>query len=248
MHTRRVYRLSGADTQNFLQNLVTNDVSRIDDGLVYAALLTPQGKFCADFFIWADEKDVLLDVDARSADSLLKRLNMYRLRVDVTIAETALNLHRGTGTVPAGAFPDPRHPALGWRAYSEAPESDDGSDWTALRVANCVPEYGMELGPESYILEMEFERLNGVDFRKGCYVGQEVTARMKHKTTLRKGLRIVNVDGVAEPGIPIFSGGKQAGMLHSRSGNRAIAYLRFGRVTECMRAGDAVVTLAPEGQ
>ena len=116
-------------------------------------------------------------------------------------------------------------------------------DWDALRVANCIPQSGVELIPdETYILEAGFERLHGVDFRKGCYVGQEVTARMKHKTELRKGLAPVAVDGPAAPGTEITADGKTAGTLLTRAGDRAIAYLRFDRANGEMRAGAARVT------
>ncbi|MEM1353122.1 MAG: tRNA-modifying protein YgfZ, partial [Pseudomonadota bacterium] len=147
------------------------------------------------------------------------------------------------GAPPEDGFPDPRSPVLGWRAYRATPPADDYVDWTALRVAEKVPETGVELTPDSFILEMGFERLHGVDFRKGCYVGQEVTARMKHKTELRKGLARVRVIGAAGPGTEITADGKIVGTLHSRSGDEALAYLRFDRATSAMRAGSAEVSL-----
>ncbi len=104
-----------------------------------------------------------------------------------------------------------------------------------------MPEAGIELTPDTFILEVGFERLNGVDFRKGCYVGQEVTARMKHKTELRKGLAKVRVDGAAAPGTDLTAEGKPAGTLFTRSGDEAIAYLRFDRAKGTLNAGDAVV-------
>ena len=114
-----------------------------------------------------------------------------------------------------------------------------------MRVAHLIPETLIELIPdETYILEAGFERLNGVDFRKGCYVGQEVTARMKHKTELRKGLALVDITGAAPPGTPITADGKEAGMLFTRSGDRAIAHLRFDRADGPLRAGAADVRLA----
>jgi folate-binding protein YgfZ len=244
MTTRRILRLTGADTRSFLQGLITNDVAKLDSGLVYAALLTPQGKYLADFFLVPDGQDVLLDVAEDLADGLVKRLNMYRLRADVAISETDLNLQRGTGPAPEGAFADPRHPDMGWRAYTTAAESDDGTDWAALRVAHCIPETGIELTQDSYILECGFERLNGVDFRKGCYVGQEVTARMKHKTDLRKGLTQVTIDGTEAPGTPITAEGKPVGTLFTQSGTTALAHLRFDRATDVMQAGSATVRLA----
>lgn len=228
----------------FLQGLVTNDVNRLPDGLVYAALLTPQGKFIADFFLALDGDAVLLDADEGQADMLRQRLSMYKLRADVTLDDTGLYVHRGVGDVPKDGFADPRHPELGWRAYRDAPQTDDAVDWTALRVAHMIPATGIELTPDTFILEARFEALNGVDFRKGCYVGQEVTARMKHKTTLRKGLARVTVEGPAEPGTDIIADGKPAGTLLSRAGDRAIAYLRFDRANGPMQAGEATVTRA----
>jgi tRNA-modifying protein YgfZ len=243
MDARRILRLTGADTMTFLQGLVSNDVGKLETGLVYAAMLTPQGKLIADFFLARDGEAVLLDVAEPLADMLEKRLNMYRLRADVTIAQSGLNLQRGTGPAPAGAWRDPRHEDMGWRAYTDADPGDDGTDWQAIRVAHCIPETGIELGPDTFILEAGFEALNGVDFRKGCYVGQEVTARMKHKTELRKGLRVVAVTGVAAPGTPITVGEKVVGTLFSQSGGQAIAYLRLDRAKGEMKAGEASVTL-----
>ncbi|WP_027259636.1 YgfZ/GcvT domain-containing protein [Leisingera aquimarina] len=244
MSDRRILRLSGSDARSFLQGLVTNNVDRLDSpdgGLVYAALLTPQGKYMADFFLAPDGDAVLLDVEASLAEGLMKRLNMYRLRADVQVEMTGLQVKRGTGPAPESALSDPRHAAMGWRLYG-AEGGDDGSDWDAVRVAHCIPETSVELGPESYILEAGFEALNGVDFRKGCYVGQEVTARMKHKTELRKGFRTVEVEGTAPVGTEITAGGKPVGTLFTQSGGKGIAYLRLDRAKGEMLAADARVT------
>lgn len=113
-------------------------------------------------------------------------------------------------------------------------------------MAHVIPETGIELTPETYILEAGFEALHGVDFRKGCYVGQEVTARMKHKTELRKGLARVRIDGDAAAGTEITADGKPAGTLFTRSGGRAIAWLRFDRAQGAMQAGDATLHLDPD--
>lgn len=241
MTQARILRLSGPDTRDFLQGLVTNDIAKLSDGLVYAAMLTPQGKYLADFFLSADGDDVLLDVAEELADMLVQRLSMYKLRAKVEIAPTELHLHRGLGTPPPDGWADPRHPALGWRAYRETPQQDDDTDWTALRVAHVIPETGVELTPDRFILEMGFERLNGVDFRKGCYVGQEVTARMKHKTELRKGLTQVDLSGTAPVGSAITAAGKPAGTLLSQTEGKALAYLRFDRATGEMEAEGATV-------
>jgi folate-binding protein YgfZ len=242
---RKVLRIGGADRVHFLQGLVTNDLARLKDGLVWAAILTPQGKYLADFFLKDEGAAILLDADAGQAPGLAQRLGLYRLRADVTIGESGLELRRGTGPAPAGALPDPRHPAMGWRLYGTE-GGTDGTDFDRVRVAHCIPEAGIELIPnETFILEAGFERLHGVDFRKGCYVGQEVTARMKHKTELRKGLATVEVDGAAPPGTPLATeDGREAGVLYTQSGGRGIAYLRFDRAAGPMQAGAATVRLA----
>ncbi len=241
MTIRRTLLLTGADVTDFLQGLITNDVARLDGGMVYAAMLTPQGKYLADFFLVRQGDGVVLDVAEELGDMLTQRLTMYKLRADVTITDAGLHMHRGLGDTPADGFADPRHPALGWRAYRDTAQTDDTVDWTALRVAHMIPETGVELTPDTFILEVGFERIKGVDFRKGCYVGQEVTARMKHKTELRKGLAHVQVDGDADPGTEITSGDKPAGTLLSRAGDQAMAYLRFDRADGEMQAGDATV-------
>lgn len=239
---RTIHEIAGSDAATFLQGLVTNDIARLDQGLVYAALLTPQGKYIADFFLIQQGSAILLDAAAEQSSGLIQRLSLYKLRADVTIAPSELCVYRGTGPAPQGALPDPRHPDLGWRLYGDK-SGDDGTDFDAIRVAHCIPESDIELTPDTFILEAGFDRLNGVDFRKGCYVGQEVTARMKHKTELRKGLRSVHIDGKAPVGTPITSDGKPAGTLFTQSGGKAIAYLRFDRAQGVMQAGDARITL-----
>ena len=241
MTERTVMAITGKDRMTFLQGLVSNDVRRADSAIIYAAMLTPQGKYLADFFLVGQPDRILLDVATPLAPMLAQRLGMYRLRADVQIAATDLIASRGTGPAPEGALPDPRHPALGWRAYGPTDVSQP-ADWDALRVTHLVPETGIELTPETYILEAGFERLHGVDFRKGCYVGQEVTARMKHKTDLRKGLTRVSVRGPAQPGTQIMTADeREAGTLHTVAGDRAIAWLRFDRAQGEMTAAAAVV-------
>lgn len=245
---RQVLRIGGADRVAFLQGLVTNDLRKLAHGPVYAALLSPQGKYLADFLLVDEGDAVLLDVDAALAPALQQRLALYRLRADVDVSDSGLGVQRGLGPAPAGAVADPRHPGLGWRRYTTEPGAPPMTDWDALRVELCVPEAGAELVPnDSYILEMGFERLNGVDHRKGCYVGQEVTARMKHKTELRKGLVRVAVRGDAPSGTSIITAdGREAGVLHTRAGDVALAYLRFDRADGPMRAGDAEVSRLPD--
>jgi len=245
---RTILAVGGADRAAFLQGVVTNDVDGLSRGLVYAALLSAQGKYLADFFLVPEDERILIDVATPLAADLVKRLKMYKLRAAVTLEETALRVQRGLDATPEGAFADPRHPDLGWRLYGAAEGAEPTIDWDAIRVAACVPESGIELRPnETFILEAGFERLNGVDFRKGCYVGQEVTARMKHKTELRKGLARVAVSGAAPPpGTEILHGGRAAGTLFTVAGGAGLAHLRFDRAGAGMYAGGARVDYAPE--
>ena len=239
---RKVFRISGTDARKFLQNLITNDVKRLDTGPVYSALLTPQGKFIADFFLIPDGNDILMDVATDAAATLIPRLNMYKLRADVTISETDLIVSRGLNDAPEGAVADPRDANLGWRYYGAEDHDTETVDWDALRVDHKIPEMGRELDTESYILEMGFEGLNGVDFRKGCYVGQEVTARMKHKTELRKGLVRLIADADIPENADVMSNGKVIGRTHTSAGKRALAYLRYDRADGDISVNDIPVT------
>lgn len=236
--TRQIIRLTGEDRVPFLQGLVSNDVTRAP---CWAALLTPQGKYLADFLIVPADDAMLIDVDARLAEDLIRRLGMYKLRSKVAIEATDITVARGTGPAPDGAIADPRHPALGWRLYGG--QGDDGTDFDAIRVAHVIPETLVELIPnDTFILEAGFERLNGVDFRKGCYVGQEVTARMKHKTDLRKGLIRLQIEGSAPVGTPIMAQDKEVGTLYTQSGDHALAHVRFDRIGPDMCAATARLT------
>lgn len=237
---RSVLRVSGPEASDFLQNLVTNDLGKLKDGLVYAALLTPQGKYRADFFLVPRaDGSILIDVAEPLAADLTRALTLYKLRAKVELEPTEITVTRGTGPAPEGAFADPRDASLGWRGYDGQP--GDEADWDALRVAACVPETGIELTPDTFILEAGFDRLNGVDFRKGCFIGQEVVARMKHKTELRKGLVPVEVTGSAPVGTPVETGGKPAGTLYTQSDGRGLAFLRFDRAEGEMTAGEATL-------
>ncbi len=243
---RAVIGIAGADALPFLQGLVTNDLTRLgnSDGIVWCALLTAQGKYLADFFVVNIAGRLLIDLKSDIAAGVLKRLSMYRLRADVQLAPLPLQVTRGLGDAPAGALNDPRHAALGWRRYDVTPAGNPVIDWDRIRVEHLIPETGIELIPDdSYILEAGFERLHGVDFRKGCYVGQEVTARMKHKTELRKGLARVRIEGAAPVGAEIIADGKPAGQVFTQSGGRALAHLRFERAGGEMQAASARIWL-----
>ena len=185
---RAVIRLSGEDVRGFLQGLVTSDVAGALP--VWAGLLTPQGKCLFDFFIWADGDDLLLDCEADAADDLVKRLAIYRLRRAIRIErDEALAVHwRATG---AEGVPDPRLPELGRRWLASAGEPATG--WLEHRLRLGVCEGRAELGDLLW-LECNAAELNGVSFSKGCFVGQENTARMNWRQKVNRRLVVVETD------------------------------------------------------
>ena len=240
-HTeRKVLCFSGKDVRKFLQDLITNDISKVEKGLLYAALLGPQGKFLFDFFLFSKDDYIFLDCHTGSVEALCQRLLMYRLRKDVRITSTDLIVSCGINDNPEGAMVDPRHPDMGWRYYGERLDVDF-VDWTALRIRLGIPALEKELLADTYILEMRFEQLNGADFRKGCYIGQEITARMKHKTELRKGIAKAKLSKEVPLHTRITSEGKDIGFVCSQSAGEALVYVRYQKIGEAMIAGDAEV-------
>ncbi|MDX3884193.1 MAG: folate-binding protein [Sphingomonas sp.] len=196
---RAVIRLSGEDVRGFLQGLVTSDVS--GPLPVWAGLLTPQGKALFDFILWADGDDLLVDCEADQADALARRLTIYRLRRPITIARDAtLGVHWAPDGVEG--VPDPRLAALGRRWIAPVPggESDAPARWRAHRLALGVTEGVAELGQDKTLwLEANARELNGVSFTKGCYVGQENTARMHHRSKVNRRLVVLPLgDGATE--------------------------------------------------
>jgi tRNA-modifying protein YgfZ len=187
---RAVIRLSGEDVRGFLQGLVTNDVA--GDLPVWAGLLTPQGKALFDFIVWPESEspceDVLIDCEADQADGLVRRLSIYRLRRAIRIERSDLAVHWSRDG-DAGV-PDPRMAALGRRWIGPADEPAEG--WRAHRLALGVTEGVAELGQDKTLwLECNAREFNGVSFTKGCYVGQENTARMHHRSKVNRQLAVV---------------------------------------------------------
>ena len=189
---RAIVRLSGEDVRGFLQGLVTSDVTGALP--VWAGLLTAQGKALFDFLIWADGDDLLLDCEAAQADALIRRLTLYRLRRPITIArDDALAVHWAIGGNEG--VPDPRLPALGRRWIALPDGAAEG--WRAHRLGLGVTEGIAELGSDRTLwLEANAAELNGVSFSKGCYVGQENTARMnwRHKVNRRLAVMETQTD------------------------------------------------------
>jgi tRNA-modifying protein YgfZ len=192
---RSLLRISGEDVRGFLQGLVTQDTATLTpEAPQWGGLLTPQGKALFDFILWADGDDVLVDCEANAADALVRRLSIYRLRRAITIARAEGAVHWS----PEGGqgVPDPRLPALGRRWLGEAGDAAEG--WLAHRLSFGVTEGEGELGSDKTLwLETNAGELNGVSFTKGCYVGQENTARMHHRSKVNRRLVVAPL---GEPG------------------------------------------------
>jgi folate-binding protein YgfZ len=266
---RGVVSVTGADSEKLLQGLVTNDLEGLADGEArHAALLSPQGKILFDFFVLGHGGGYLLDVARAKAGELVKRLSLYKLRADVAITDVSDSFKIYAAWGPDSkksvdgrgiSFPDPRHPAIGLRLLTSdkdggtAPQSGDDSlrAYDALRVKVGVPEGGKdyEFG-DAYPHEADFDLFNGVSFTKGCFIGQEVVARMQNKTVVRK--RIVKVSGNAslESNTEIFLGDIPVGRIGTVDSTGAIAMLRLDRVLESEKKNEPLtaggVVIIPE--
>jgi folate-binding protein YgfZ len=188
---RALIRLAGDDVRDFLQGLVTQDVLTLDAAAPrWSGLLTPQGKALFDFLLWADGDSVLIDCEAAEADALARRLMMYRLRRPITIERVAGAVHWARDSVLG--VPDPRLPELGRRWLGMPSEPTQG--WRAHRLSLGVPEGVAELGQDKTLwLEANASELNGVSFAKGCYVGQENTARMHYRAKVNRRLVVAPI-------------------------------------------------------
>ncbi len=245
---RRVLRISGADARSFLQGLVTNDIERVEPGkAVFAGLLGPQGKILADFFITRQRDAYLIDCPAQVAEALMKRFALYKLRSAVTVEDVSNDLHveAAWGQDDASVadhiqFRDPRHAELGVRVLTAEhgiEASASLNDYNAHRIALAIPDGGQDyVFGDAFPHEACYDLLSGVDFQKGCYVGQEVVSRMQHRGTARK--RIVAVMGVETltPGVEITANTIPLGVLGSASGMRGIALVRLDRAADAMAA------------
>jgi hypothetical protein len=267
--SRGLLALSGADARGFLQGLVSNDVEKVGaERAIYAALLTPQGKFLHDFFIAERSGALLIDGEAHRLEDLKRRLTLYRLRAKVAIespsgyvvaalwgesalAKLGLPVEAGRATPFAGGlvYVDPRLATLGARAILPAEGAEGALAQAGLtpshanaydrhRLAIGVPDGSRDLEIEkSLLLESNFEELHGVDFEKGCYVGQELTARTKYRGHVKRRLFPVTLDGPAPPaGTPVTLDGKDAGDLRSAADGCGLALLRLEFIEAALRS------------
>jgi folate-binding protein YgfZ len=253
LEDRGIVRVSGADAATFLQGVVTNDVEQVEPGHArYAALLTPQGKILFDFLVVRLSGEAFaLDCDARQAASLAKRLAFYKLRAKLSIVDESENegVLAFWGVEPendpgAIVYADPRAPGLGFRAIlplakAHAIGEANRAEYDALRIRLGVPQGGLDFAyGDAFPHDANFDLLNGVDFRKGCYVGQEVVSRMQHRGGVRKRVVRVRLDAEAPPpGTPIVDGELPVGALGGAAGREALALVRTDRVEDARAAG-----------
>jgi folate-binding protein YgfZ len=250
---RALISLAGADRISFLQGIVSNDVTKTTaERAVYAAFLTPQGKYLHDIFIANLGERLLIDCEAARRADLLRRLGLYKLRAKVTLAEEnglAIGLHFGAGALDALGLPaeagrsraedggiifvDPRLAALGARAIlppERTPaESGSAADYDRLRLTLGVPDGSRDLPVEKAILlENGFDELNAIDWQKGCYMGQELTARTRYRGLVRKRLLPVAIEGAAPaPGTALLQNDKEMGEMRSAAGDLGLALIRL---------------------
>ncbi len=236
--SRALIAVSGPDWRDFLQGLITQDVETLAVGEArFGALLTPQGRLLYDLFVVGREDGCWLDVLAEHRAAILQRLTMYRLRAKVELAadETPVSILYGEGAAPgAGWAADPRLPDLGWRGYgATAPAGAvvaDENAREAQKLALGVPGPADWGSDKTYPIEANFDLLNGIDFKKGCFVGQETTSRMKRRGQIKSRMLPIAFEG-ARPavGAEVLAGELRAGVVTSVGEERAIALMRLDR-------------------
>jgi len=256
LEDRAALAVSGTDARSFLQGIVSSDTENVTPNqAVWSAFLTPQGKYLHDFFMVAEGERLLLDTEVARLPDLLKRLRIYKLRSAVQLedlsgawrvaaawgpgAAAALDLEERAGAAAARegglAFVDPRHPGMGVRlllpAGAEPPPlpERDRAEWESLRIGLGLPDGSRDMEVEKAILlENGFDELGGVDWKKGCYMGQELTARTKYRGLVKKRLLPIALEeAVPEDAEVVEQAGRQVGELRSRSGSLALALLRL---------------------
>jgi len=270
---RGVVKVVGDDARSFLNGLLTADIAQVTPALPkFAALLTPQGKIIVDCIVAQapaeDGGGFFLDCPRALAGALVEKLNFYKLRAKVICEDLSemlgvLAVWDGTGSTDYGlVYPDPRLPALGQRIMlpphlaKEAADDlgaalVDAAEYEAHRIALGVPHGGLDfVYGDAFPHETDMDQLAGIDFDKGCYVGQEVVSRMEHRGTARNRIVPVTVEGFApEAGIAVMAGDKPVGFTGSAAGHRALAMLRLDRVADAQAAGLPLIaggmTIAP---
>lgn len=234
LESRALVRVSGPDARPFLHNLLTQDVESLAEGeLRFGALLSPPGRLLFDLFLMGEPDGVLLDVAADRREALLQRLAMYRLRARVTVEADERPVFACWPGLAEGFTADPRLPALGGRRYGGDVAADaTEADWQAHRLALGAPDPAADALPDrTYPIEADFDLLNGIDFQKGCFVGQETTSRMKRRGAIRNRMLPLAFDGPPPPfGAEVLNGDLRAGEVLSGMDGAAMALLRLDRL------------------
>ena len=258
LSSRALIALGGVDWRDFLQGLITQDVETLAVGEIrFGGLLTPQGRLLFDLFVIGRQEGCWLDVATEHRASLIQRLTMYRLRAKVTIEADDTEVHAAWDEKPEDAWlPDPRLPALGWRGYygyyyygdsplnskTTSPPSEPGIKWTVTLISDetAYDAHRLTLGipgpadwgtDKTYPIEANFDLLNGIDFQKGCFVGQETTSRMKRRGVIKTRMMPITFEGQApDSGAEILNGDLRAGEILSVGEGRAMASLRLDRI------------------
>jgi hypothetical protein len=262
---RGVVKVAGDDARRFLNGLVTNDMAKVSPGHPrFAALLTPQGKIIVDFIVAEapaeDGSGFFLDAPKALAGTLVEKLNFYKLRAKVICEDLSevlgvMAVWDGKGDSEYGlSYPDPRLPALGLRVMlpphlaGEA-AADLGAtlstaeSYEAHRIALAAPRGGVDfIYGDTFPHEADMDQLNGVDFEKGCYVGQEVVSRVEHRASARSRVVPIAYDEFAPSGgLPITAGDKQVGTLGSTAKGRGLALMRLDKIADALTAGTPLV-------
>ena len=252
---RSVIAVEGEDRVTFLQGLVSQDIELAAPGAaLWSALLTPQGKWLAEFFVFSDGSRLLLDVEAAQQEMIVTRLSRFRLRAKVAIGATPYVVQTAWGgpvTRPdQGVFliaPDPRLEAAGWRIIADAPLAETATiaEWDEHRIKLGLPDGSRDLEAEkTVLLEAGFDELNGISWTKGCYMGQELTARTRYRGLLKRRLVPVAIDGPApEPGAPVLNDDREVGTIRSVIGGHGLALLRLDALgARGLTCGEAALT------
>lgn len=232
--SRALVAVTGPDWRDFLQGLITQDVETLAEGeLRFGALLTPQGRLLYDLFILGRPDGAWLDVEAATREALVTRLTMYRLRAKVTVEPLEAAVQVSFPDVAPGFVADPRLPGLGGRGYGlDAPATADEAAYDAHRLLLGVPGPADWAGEKTYPIEANFDLLHGIDFKKGCFVGQETTSRMKRRGQIKNRMLPIVFEGPAPAfGAEVLAGELRAGEVLSGMDGRAMALLRLDRAS-----------------
>jgi folate-binding protein YgfZ len=250
LSSRALIRVSGPETRPFLHNLLTQDVETLAEGaLRFGALLSPPGRLLFDLFLWGEADGVTLEVAADRRDALMQRLSMYRLRAQVAIEADDRAVFACWPDLADGCLADPRGPGLGGRRMGgEVVESAREEEWRAHELALGVPGTADWPDDKTYPIEANFDLLNGIDFQKGCFVGQETTSRMKRRGAIKSRMLPLAFEGPAPAfGAEVLNGELRAGEVRSGDDGGAMALLRLDRLEGVLTADGRAVTVRRPG-